>query len=39
MEKGGITATSSSPEEFTALLKRHNDRWVDIIKRNNIVVE
>lgn len=39
MEKGGITATSSTPEEFTALLKRHNDRWVDIIKRNNIVAE
>ena len=39
MEKGGIVATSSSPEEFAALLKRHNDRWLGIIKRNNISIE
>ena len=39
MEKGGIVATSSTPEEFAALLKRHNDRWLDIIKRNHITAE
>lgn len=39
MEKGGIHATSSTPEEFAALLKRHNDRWLDVIKRNRISAE
>jgi len=39
MERGGIVATSSTPEEFAALLKRHNDRWLDIIKRNSITAE
>ena len=39
MEKGGISAVSSTPDEFAALLKRHNDRWLDIIKRKNITVD
>ena len=39
MEKGGIAATSSTPEEFDALLKRHNDRWLDIIKRRQITAD
>jgi tripartite-type tricarboxylate transporter receptor subunit TctC len=36
MEKVGVSAVSNTPEEFTALLKRHNDRWTEIIKRNNL---
>jgi tripartite-type tricarboxylate transporter receptor subunit TctC len=36
MEKTGIHATSSSPADFQALLLRHNQRWMGIIKRNNI---
>ena len=36
LEKAGIHATSSTPEEFQALLVRHNQRWLAIIKRNNI---
>ncbi|WP_076999796.1 tripartite tricarboxylate transporter substrate binding protein [Variovorax sp. KK3] len=39
MEKAGVTATSSTPEDFAALLKRHNDRWVAVIQRNNITSE
>lgn len=39
MEKAGVTATSSTPEEFAALLKRHNERWLSVIKRNNISAE
>ncbi|MBB3182133.1 tripartite tricarboxylate transporter substrate binding protein [Variovorax sp. Sphag1AA] len=39
MEKAGVTATSSTPEEFAALLARHNERWLDVIKRNNITPE
>lgn len=39
MEKAGVTATSSTPEEFGALLTRHNERWVAVIKRNNITPE
>ncbi len=39
MEKAGVTATSSTPDEFAALLARHNERWLDVIKRNNIAPE
>lgn len=39
MEKAGVTATSSTPEEFAALLARHNERWLAVIKRNNITPE
>ncbi|MEJ8813005.1 tripartite tricarboxylate transporter substrate binding protein [Variovorax ureilyticus] len=39
MEKAGVTATSSTPEEFAALLARHNERWLNVIKRNNITPE
>jgi tripartite-type tricarboxylate transporter receptor subunit TctC len=39
MEKTGIHATSSTPAEFQALLERHNQRWLSIIKRNNIAIE
>jgi len=36
MEKAGAHATSSTPAEFEALLVRHNERWLAIIKRGNI---
>lgn len=36
MEKAGIRATASTPEELTALLERHNRQWLAIIERNNI---
>ena len=39
MGKAGVIPTSSTPEEFRALLARHNDRWKDIIRRNNISSE
>jgi len=39
MEKAGVTATSSTLEEFGALLARHNERWLAVIKRNNITPE
>lgn len=39
MEKAGVAATSSTPDEFAALLKRHNQRWLAVIKRNNITSE
>ena len=39
MEKTGIHATGSSPAEFQALLKRHNERWMSIIERNNLTSE
>ncbi|OUM00127.1 Bug family tripartite tricarboxylate transporter substrate binding protein [Variovorax sp. JS1663] len=39
MEKAGVTATSSTPEDFGALLARHNERWLTVIKRNNITPE
>ncbi len=39
MAKAGVIATSSSPDEFRALLTRHNERWKDIIRRNNISSE
>lgn len=39
MEKVGVSAVSNTPEEFAALLKRHTDRWTEIIKRNNLTVE
>ena len=39
MEKAGVTATSSTPDEFAALLARHNERWLAVIKRNNITPE
>lgn len=39
MEKTGIHATNSTPAEFQALLQRHNQRWLSIIKRNNIAIE
>jgi tripartite-type tricarboxylate transporter receptor subunit TctC len=36
MEKAGIHATGSTPADFQALLARHNQRWLAIIKRNQI---
>ncbi len=39
MEKVGVSAVSNTPEEFAALLKRHTDRWTEIIKRNNLPIE
>jgi tripartite-type tricarboxylate transporter receptor subunit TctC len=39
MEKIGVTPTSSTPEEFARLLARHNERWLAVIKRNNISAE
>ena len=39
MEKAGVTATSSTPEEFARLLARHNERWLAVIKHNNIAPE
>ena len=39
LEKAGVHATSGTPEEFAALLARHNDRWRSVIQRNNIVNE
>jgi len=39
MGKAGVIATSSTPEEFRGLLMRHNERWKDIIRRNNISSE
>jgi tripartite-type tricarboxylate transporter receptor subunit TctC len=39
MEKAGVQATSSTPEEFAKLLARHNERWLAVIKRNNIAAE
>ena len=39
METAGVTATSSTPEEFAKLLARHNERWLAVIKRNNISAE
>jgi tripartite-type tricarboxylate transporter receptor subunit TctC len=39
MEKVGIQATSSTPEEFAALLARHNERWLSVIRRNKISAE
>ncbi|MGE0097414.1 MAG: Bug family tripartite tricarboxylate transporter substrate binding protein [Hydrogenophaga sp.] len=39
MAKAGVIATSSTPDEFRALLVRHNERWKDIIRRNNISSE
>lgn len=39
MEKVGVSAVSNTPEEFAALLKRHTDRWSDIIARNKLSVD
>lgn len=39
MEKAGVHANSSTPAEFQALLLRHNERWMSIIKSNNISSE
>lgn len=39
LEKAGVYATASTPDEFAALLARHNERWISIIKRNNIINE
>lgn len=39
MEKTGIHATGSTPDEFQALLRRHNERWLSIIKRPNIAID
>lgn len=39
MGKAGLVATSSTPEEFRALLVRHNERWKDVIRRNNISID
>lgn len=39
MAKAGVVATSSTPDEFKALLTRHNERWKDIIRKNNISAE
>lgn len=36
MEKAGIHATSSTPAEFKTLLASHNERWLSIIRSNNI---
>jgi len=36
MEKAGIRATASTPEELMSLLERHNRAWLAIIERNNI---
>jgi tripartite-type tricarboxylate transporter receptor subunit TctC len=39
MERAGVTATSSTPEEFAKLLARHNERWLAVIRNNNIAPE
>jgi len=39
MEKAGVTATGSTPEEFDRLLKRHNERWLSVIKATGISAE
>jgi tripartite-type tricarboxylate transporter receptor subunit TctC len=39
MEKTSVFAKSSTPAEFSALLKRHSDRWAGIIQRNKISIE
>ena len=39
MDKAGVTATSSTPEEFSKLLARHNERWLAVIKHSNITAE
>jgi len=39
MKKAGVVATSSTPQEFQALLARHNERWLDVIQRNRITPE
>jgi tripartite-type tricarboxylate transporter receptor subunit TctC len=39
MEKAGVTATSSTPEDFARLLARHNERWLAVIQHNHIVSE
>jgi hypothetical protein len=36
MEKAGIRATSSTPEQLATLLERHNRQWLAIIERNKI---
>jgi tripartite-type tricarboxylate transporter receptor subunit TctC len=35
----GMDATSSTPAEFAALMKREDTRWAAIIKKNNITAE
>lgn len=39
LEKVGLKPTSSTPEQFGALLNRHQRRWIDLIKARNIVAE
>jgi len=39
LEKAGVHATSSTPQELAALLARHNERWRAVIERNHIVSE
>lgn len=39
MEKTSVFAKSSTPAEFSALLKRHSDRWHGIIQRNKISID
>lgn len=36
MDKVGLSAKSSSPEEFAALMARHSARWIAVIKRTGI---
>src|SRR5262245_59321205 len=35
----GMDATSSTPAEFAALMKREDARWAAVIKKNNITAE
>jgi tripartite-type tricarboxylate transporter receptor subunit TctC len=35
----GMDATSSTPAEFAALMKREDTRWAAVIKKNNITAE
>lgn len=39
LEKAGLTPKPSTPEQFGALLNRHQQRWVELIKARNIVAE
>ena len=39
MEKGSMFTTSSTPAEFSALMRRHSERWHGIIQKNKISIE
>jgi len=39
LEKVGLTPKPSTPQQFGALLDRHQRRWVELIKARNIVAE